>query len=155
MALLDCCCRQGLVPRLFVDQYVATIVLIGVRPSICQSCGHMELQGTVPVLCSKKLSFVGMASNHNIYLPPAYCLGDKLLCMILFPSPLGRNHFGVVLTLVRAACKLSHLWNYFGWPAESMLEGVMPLENAGAGHAVLARSTLVCGRRLVATSENH
>ena len=38
-----------------------------------------------------------------------------LLYAVIFPSPLGRSHFGVVLALTMAAYTLPGLWYHFGW----------------------------------------
>ena len=58
----------------------------------------------------------------------------RLLHMVIFPFTQGRNHFGVVLAPIRAACTLPGLWKSFGYAtAKGESEGAGLLENAGWG----------------------
>ena len=54
------------------------------------------------------------------------------MCVVIFPSSLGRSHFRVVMATVGATCTVSHLWVHFGWT--SGLE-----ENARVWYMVLAK----------------
>lgn len=72
------------------------------------------------MLSPEKLSLVGRACNHTKCLPPGYCWGSvEMGHLVIFPSPWGKNHFGIVLSPVRSAYTLLYLLCHFGWsPAE-------------------------------------
>ena len=57
----------------------------------------------------------------------------ELLCLVIFPSPQGKSHFGVVLLIVRAACRMRNVRQYFeGSAAEA---GVFIGEQQGRLHS--------------------
>lgn len=63
------------------------------------------------------------------------------MCVVIFPSSLGKSHFGVVLAPVGAAYTLPVLWYSFEWAAaEGVLEGMFCCywDWARMGHMVLA-----------------
>lgn len=59
---------------------------------------------------------------------------DWCVCVIIFPSPWGRKHFGVALVPVGAACTLPDLWKCFGWaPGKDYLRGQVQKRIQGEG----------------------
>ena len=68
--------------------------------------------------------------------------------MVIFPSPWGRSHFGVVMAPIEVACMLPGLQYYSVWaPAKGMLEGTDLQDNVGTKCEMLARFVSVwCGR---------
>ena len=62
---------------------------------------------------------------------PKLTAGDivRLVCVVIFPSPQGRGHFGVVLP---------GLWKCIRWSlAKGILEGAGLQENTGMGYVGL------------------
>lgn len=88
-------CRQGLVPVLLVGHSGATLALDWVSSGICQCCGHIRLQGGLPVLCSERLSLVGRACSRPDVAP-----SSETGVLVIFLSPQGRHYFGEVLPLM-------------------------------------------------------
>lgn len=119
---LFACCGQGLVPVSLVSQSEAALGLSRVRPGICQSCSR---SCSVLSLCCPLRSFhwwVEPAVRPAVCPQPSAGAAVGLLCVVLFPSPWGRSHFGVVLAPVGAACTLPGSWHHFVWaPAKSIL----------------------------------
>ena len=112
------------------------------------------------MLSPKKLSLVSGACSQARCLPSDHWIGlvwiVGLVCVVIFPSVQGRNHAGVVLAPVRAACTLLGMWHRFGCsPDKGMLNGVDLQENAEVVCLVSGKSKLVhCGRLPAATREN-
>ena len=114
----------------------------------------------------RRLLLVGSAYIQRTCLPPTHCWGHiGLVCVVIFPYPLSRNHLGLVLASVRgqcpitvkAACRMRHVKCHFGrTPAEGgVLDGVDLQENAEVVCLVSGKSKLVhCGRLPAATREN-
>ena len=123
---LFACCGECLVPVLLVHQCGASLGLSYTRPGICQSCCSTNLQGAFSMLSPEKLSLVGRACRQTRYLIPAHCWGCSQtgVCIVIFPFPQGRSHFGVILAPVGSACILASLWHHFASTlAKDMLEG--------------------------------
>ena len=47
----------------------------------------------------------------------------ELVCVVIFPSPQGNSHFGVVLATVGCSCTMLCLWNH-SWMGSSQVEWV-------------------------------
>ena len=115
----------------------------------------MELQGTCPVLSLEKFSLMGGATRC---LSLAHCWAVVVLvCEVMFLSPQGKSHFGVVLASVGGACTLPGLWHYFGWALSKAVctGGLVYRRTWGQGCVVPARPVLVqSGRGSAAIQEN-
>ena len=53
--------------------------------------------------------------RSNVCPQPTASLAVRLLSVVIFFSPWGTSHCGVVLEPIRAACTLLGLWHCFGW----------------------------------------
>lgn len=57
----------------------------------------------------------------------------RLVCVVIFPSPWVRNHFGVVLSPVWTACTLPSLWHRFEQTRPSVYWGPRSTVKHGGG----------------------
>lgn len=75
-----------------------------------------------------------------------------LVCVVIFTSSQGRNHFGVVLFPIWATCTISGLWNHFGLTlVKGVLEGhVLRRKKVGVGYKVIAGFEQVCHEKRTA-----
>ena len=95
-----------------------------------------ETIGTFHGLSPEKLLLV-LGPAVRLDVCPSPLLGPAgLVCVVIFPSPQGKSHFGVVLAPLRATCTLPGFWHYVGGGvalAMGLLEGTDPQENMGEG----------------------
>lgn len=61
------------------------------------------------MLPPEMLLLVAKAGSQTTYLPPTHCQGRSLVCVVIFPSPKGRSHFGIVL-LLSGLLPPCHVW---------------------------------------------
>ena len=97
--------------------------------------------------------WVGPAIRSDVCPQPSEV---GLVCMVIFPCPQKRSHFGAVLAPIEVSYALPGLWHCFGWtPAKDMLECGDLKENAGVRQVVPAKPLLAhWGRGPAATREN-
>ena len=69
------------------------------------------------MLCPDKLALVGGAYSQTTVFPASPLGQQSDWYVVIFFSPSGNSHLGVVLALVRAAYTLPGLWHHFGWAA--------------------------------------
>ena len=92
----------------------------------------------------------GLAVTPDAYCQPTAGVPVGLVCVVIFLSPQGRNHFLSGADPVRAACILPHLWHLSGWiPAKGGLEGGVTAGEFRNRVPSVSRASLFCpGRNL-------
>ena len=65
--------------------------------------------------------------------PPEAAVG--LMCVVIFLSPQGRSHFGVILAPVRAICTLPGFWHFFEGAVAKGILGRAGLQESMGGRA--------------------
>ena len=107
-----------------------------VRPGVCQSCDYTELQGALPVLSPGRSLLVGGGCSQTSVSSQPIAKAAVNYCVVIFPSPLDRSHFGVALAPVGTVCRIPRLWCRFGYtPTEARLQGMSLQKNPGVGHS--------------------
>lgn len=117
----------------------------------------IDLQGTFLVLSPQKFQLVvGPAVRPSVCLQPPAGAAIGQVCVVIFPSPWGRSHFGVVIASVLAACSLSGLRHYIHWAlSKDIFKGTGWQGNVVLGCILLAKFREVWfGRRPRVSLEN-
>ena len=102
-----------LVPVLFMGQSGPVLGSNWVRLSICQRCNSTKCKAH-SLFYPQRSSCFWARPVVRPSISPAHSLGHIwMMCVLMFPSPQSRSHFGVVLVLVETVCTVPGLLPLF------------------------------------------